>query len=337
MRRFLCCALAAVMLVSLAACGGEPQPTDSTEKATAAATEPTPNTEKPTEKAVKGNHDVLSLDFIQTFDQKPAIKGQSFYKKDGLAIAAKSLRYDTVKGPQIILSIRNDTDKELLIQNNYTVVNDFMIKPELDVKIAPGKKAETAMSLPYLALAMADIHSLFELEFSLRILDSKTYEVVGTTEAVSLELTGVTEQKDDYDESGQVAYDDNGVKVIVQGVKKDTLFDSRCVLTVYMVNDTDKTISVQNKTLTVNGYDITAAMETVILAGRRAVDKIELFDSELDEYGIADPDSINVDFEINDYEVWKTIASTDTLSVEIATEAPTEAPTDPAQTEAQTD
>lgn len=320
MRRIFCIALAAVMLFSLAACGENQKKTDGTDDQTTAVTEPTPKTENPTEKSEKGNHDVLSLDFIRSFDQKPFIEEQVVYEEDGLSITAKSIRYDTVKGPQIVLAIRNDSQNEALIQNNNTVVNGYMMKPEIDVTVPPKKELETAMSLPYIGLAMADIHSLAEVEFSLNILDSKTYALIDTTDPVRLILNDTAQQPDEVDESGQLAYDNNGVKVVVQGVKRDVQFDSDAVLTVYMLNKTDKTVSVQNKKLTVNGYEITAAMQTVLLPGKRAVDKIELFDSELDEHGISSLDSIEVAFDINDYESWDVLASTDTLSVVIPTE-----------------
>ena len=336
MRRFLCFAIAALMLLTLAACGEE-QKKDPTDAATTAITEPASTTEEPTgdltedmteeptEESALGNHDVLSLDFIRSFDQNPAIEEQDVYEKDGVKITAKELRYDTVNGPQITLEILNDSDRELLIQNSATVVNGYMMKPELNANAAPGKKTQAVMSLPYIGLAMADVHSLYELEISLSLLDSKTYAVVDTTEPISLMMTGTTEPTDEPDTSGQVVYDKKGIKVIVQGVKHDTLFDSDSVLTVYMENNTDKAICVQNKSLTVNGYEITAAMQTALMPGKKAVDMIELSDKELDEYGVTSLDNIVVTFDINDNESWDLIATTKKLSVEIPTEPPTEA------------
>ncbi len=328
MRRILCAAMAAIILISLAACGEEPPRQDSTAAATEAVTEATVMTEQPTDTPAKGDHDVLSLEFINTFDKKPAIEEQSVYEKGGLTIKAKEIRYDTVNGAQIMLGVRNDSGKELLIQNNYTVVNGFMIKPEIEIKIAPRKKAEMPISLPYLSLALADIHSLREMMLSLRIMDSKTFEVVDTTDAVKLSLKGTIKQTAEYDATGKVAYNDKGVKIILQGVKRDTLFNCDSVVKVYMENNTNRTVAVQNKKLTVNGYDITATMTTMLLPGKRAVDVIELFDSELDEHGVTSLDSVDVAFEINDYEKWETVAATKSVSVELPTAPPTESHTD---------
>ena len=333
MRRMLSLALALLMMLSLAACGEERPKDDGTDTPTVIETEPAPKTEAPTVAPVRTGHDVISLDFINTFDKKPSIKEQNIYEKDGVAIRAKSIEYDPVSGPQIVLEARNETDKELLIQAQYAAVNGFMIRPELELRVPKGKKKEAPMTLPYLSLAMADIHSLNTVSLSLRILDSKSFETLQTTEEFSLALTDTSEQPL-YEATGQTAYDKNGVKVVVQGVKHDTLFNSQSVITVYMENNTEKTVSVLNNTLRVNGYDITTAMHTVVLPGMRAVDMIELFDSELDEHAVTTLDSIEVVFDVNDYDDWKVIATTDTVSVEIPTTPPSEPETDSPETQA---
>lgn len=319
MKRILCFALAALMLASLAACG-EKKP-DSTESVTEKVTEAAPVTEEPTTEATAepttARHEVISLDFINDFDKTASIEEQEIYNKDGVTVTAKKLVYDTVSGPQIVLAVKNDTDKTLMIQNAYTVVNGFMMKPVLDITAKPGKTVEEPMSLPYLGLAMASIHSLREIEFSLRILDSTTYGVMDTTPEVRFNLTGGTKSEPTFDEDGQVVYDGKECKIVLKGIKRDTLFDSANVVEVYMMNKTDKTIGIRNSKLTVNGYEITTAMETAILGEKRAVDVIELYDNELDEYGVTALDTVDVAFEINDYETWDKLATTDTVSVEV--------------------
>lgn len=332
MQRILCFALALVMILSLAACGEDNKQKTDDDVTAAPAAETIAVTDAVTEPATDlptvGSHDVISLDFINTFDTKPSIDEQLVYEKDGVTIKATAVRYDTVSGPQIMLSVKNDGDKEILLQNDHTAVNGFMMKPEIDVKVAPRKKAEIPMSLPYLGLAMAGIRSLREVEFSLRVLDSKTFAVLDTTPTFSLALKDTDDAQPAFEEEGQIAYDAKGVKVLLKGVRHDTLFDSESVLLVYMENNTERTISVGNAKLTVNGYDITTAMQTLLLPGKRAVDKIELFDKELEEYGISSLDSVKVSFEVYDYEDWKEIAVTGTISVELPTEAPTEEPTE---------
>lgn len=334
MQRLLGLALAVMMLLSLAACSEEKQQeTESAE--TAAITESAAKTDEPTDEPTKGSHEVISLNFIKTFDRNPTIDEQKVYEKDGLIITAKSVKYDTVHGPQVMLEVNNGTDKEVRVQNEYTTVNGFMIKPELDIKAPAGKKTEAPMSLPYLNLAMADIHSLYEVDFSLRILDSKTFSVIDTTDTVKLNLKNTAADYPAFNTKGDIAYDSDGVKVILQGIKQDTLFESRYVLMVYMENNTQKTVSVKNNKLSVNGYDITVSMNTAVLPGAKAVDKIEIFDQDLEEYGVTTIDSVSVSFEVYDYEAWKPIAKSSLVPVEVPTElssAATEA-TQPGKTE----
>lgn len=323
MRRILCLMLAAIMLMTLAACGDDHKPAN--DDTSSDGTDTPVATEEPTTAPVGGKHEVISLDFINTFDHKPSMEEQSVYDKNDLTVKATGIRYDTVSGPQILLNIHNGTDKQVLIQNNHTVVNGFMMTPEINVTVPAGKTVDTPMSLPYLRLAMADIHTITELEFSLRILDSMTYAVIDTTEPVRPALTDTDPDAAPYDEEGQVAFDGKDVKVVLKGLKHDTLFDSDSVVMVYMDNRSDKTVTVLNTELTVNGYDVTTAMHTVILPGKRAVDVIELYDNELEENGVTAVDTVDVAFNINDYESWDLIAETGVVSLDLPVSADAEA------------
>ena len=61
-----------------------------------------------------------------------------------------------------------------------------------------------------------------------------------------------------------------------------------------------------------------------MLPDRRAVDAVTLYAQDLDEHSIDEIDSIKVSFEIKDAEEWKTVDTTDLISVELKT-PPTEA------------
>lgn len=323
MQRVLCFMLAVVMLLSLAACGEGNTASSSDEASDGTVT--ASGSQEPTDEPAAGSHEVISLDFIKTFDQKPAIEEQSVYDKNDLTVKASSLKYDTVIGPQIMLNIHNGTEDQLVIQNNFTVVNGFMITPDVNISVPAGKTVNAPMSLPYLGLAMADIHSLATVEFSLRILSDLTYALFDVTDTVKLVLTDTAKETPAYNDEGQVAYDDHDVKIVLKGVKQDTLFDNRFVVLVYMENNSDKPVSVLNSELTVNGYDITKAMLTELLPGTRAVDKIELFDNELDENGITAIDTVDVAFRINDDEEWGLIAETDVVALELEKPVPIDA------------
>lgn len=317
MRRVLCLMLAMTMLLALAACGDNTKTTD--EETTPQKTEAVSKTEEPTELSAAGKHEIISLDFIRTFDKKPSMDEQVIYDKGDITVTATGIRYDTVSGPQVLLSVKNGAENDVLIQNGRTAVNGFMIEPEINITVPAGKTIEAPMSLPYLALALADIHSIYELEFWLQILDSLSYALIDSTDVVKPVLTDTAKEKHTYQESGKVAYDDKGVRIVMEGVKQDTLFDNRFVIPVYMVNDSDKTVSILNIKLVVNGYEITHAMHTVVLPGKKAVDVIELFDNELDENCIAVIDSVEAAFNINDYEEWTLIAETPLVSLDLET------------------
>ena len=190
-----------------------------------------------------------------------------------------------------------------------------MITPEMNAKIAPSKSTDCTLTLPYFKLAIADITSIQKVEFALRPVDSKTYNPIATTDLITVETSADQEEEVKCDESGQVAYDKDDIKIILKGVNTDRAYSDGTEVIVYMLNGTDQKIAIRAKDVVVNGYDMTSAMNSTILPDKRAVDVVTIYKLDLNEHDIEEIDSIKVSFTIKDADNWETIDSTDLISV----------------------
>ena len=121
----------------------------------------------------------------------------------------------------------------------------------------------------------------------------------------------------EYDESGQVVYDDNDIKIVLKGLNTTHVTSDGAELLVYMYNGTDKTIAVQTGDVKVNGYDMTSVMSCSLLPDKRAVDAVTFYAQDLDEYSIDEIDSVKVSFEIKDADSWEELDSTELFSVDM--------------------
>ena len=163
-------------------------------------------------------------------------------------------------------------------------------------------------------------------------MEAKTYEPIAKTDLITVTTSAKQDEQTVCDESGQVAYDDNDVKIVLQGVNTDRAYSDGAELMVYMYNGTDKNIAIRTGDVIVNGYDMTSAMNCTLLPDKHAVDVVTFYTLDMEEYGIAEIDSVKVSFEIKDADSWDTIDSTGLISVELkqaetvcATDAATEA------------
>ena len=323
MKRIICLVLCALAALLACACDKtkDSTPTQAPQEETQA--QQTPDSVPPTE---DGNS--LSLKkFINSFDKKPTVAEQKkLYEDENLSVSVKGIDYTAVSGPQLQLTIENRSNKEIVAQSPYSIVNGYMITPELNGKIAAAKSADCSLTLPYFKLAIANITSIKKIEFAVRLVDAKTYNPITTTDLITVDTSAKQDEEAECDESGQVAYDDNDIKIIFKGVNIDRAYSDGAELMVYMYNGTDQKIAVRAKDVVVNGYTMTSAMNSTILPNKHAVDVVTFYKLDMDEHDIVDIDSIKVSFTIKDADNWETIDSTDMISVTLP-EKPTEAAT----------
>ena len=312
MKRIICLALCALAALLACACGNtkDSTPTQAPQEETQA--QQTPDSVPPTE---DGNS--LSLKkFINSFDKKPTVAEQKkLYDDENLTVSVKGIDYAAVSGPQLQLNIQNKSNKEIVAQSPYSIVNGYMITPELNGKIAAAKSADCSLTLPYFKLAISSINSVKKVEFAIRLVDAKSYNPIATTDLITVETSAKQDEEVECDESGQVAYDKDDIKIIFKGVNTDRAYSDGAELMVYMYNGTDQKIAVRAKDVVVNGYTMTSAMNSTILPDKRAVDVVTFYKLDMEEHDIEAIDSIKVSFTIKDADNWETIDSTDMISV----------------------
>lgn len=325
MKKIICLMLCALAALSVCACDK-----DNTQTATEAATEAVQVQE--TEAATPDESDGISLkSFIASFDKTPTVEEQIVYEDKDIHITLTGLDYSAISGPGLKFDIESTCGKGVIIQSPYAVVNGYMISPQMNIDVPENKTVTGMLNLPYFNLAISGITSLQKVEFVLRIVEAKTYEPITKTDLITITTSADQDAQTVCDDSGQTAYDDNDIKIVLQGVNTDRVYSDGAELIVYMYNGTDKNIAIRTGDVIVNGCNMTSAMNCTLLPDKHAVDVVTFYTLDMEEFGIEEIDSVKVSFEIKDADNWETIDSTDLINVELkqtATEAVTEAPTE---------
>lgn len=313
MKRIICLALCALAALLVCACDQQkdaPTPTQMQQDETVA--QQTPDSVAPTESSGS-----LSLKkFINTFDTTPKVKEQQdLYDDNNMSVSLKGIDYTAVSGPVLKLTITNKTDKEVVVQSPYSIVNGYMITPEANCTIAASKSTDCSLTLRYFNLAISNITSIKTIDFALKFVDAKSYNPIAISDLISVQTSANQDEEVVCDESGQVAYDKDDIKIILKGVNTDRAYSDGAELMVYMYNGTDKSITVRAEDVIVNGYDMTSAMSRTILPDKRAVDVVTFYKLDMEEHDIEEIDNVKVSFTIKDTENWETIDSTELISV----------------------
>lgn len=232
----------------------------------------------------------------------------------GVKITAKSLATDGFFGPEIKLLIENNSGKDLTFQCRSASVNGYMVETMMSVDVVNGKKANDSLTFMESDFEVCGIDAIADMEISFHIFDMAEWETYLDTDAIQIKTSIADTFEYTYDDSGDLAYEGNGVKIVVKGLAEDeSIFGPSIV--VYIENTGDKDVTVQTRDVSINGFMVDAMFSCDVVAGKRAVDTITFMESDLEENEITAIEDVELSFHVFDMAEWETIIDTEVVSI----------------------
>lgn len=244
---------------------------------------------------------------------KAEITETTIVDEAGVKITAKSLEADGLTEPALKLLIENNSGKNLTVQCRNASINGYMMYNLMSVDVADGKSAND--ELVFLNSHMEDcgIEEIADMGFSFYIFTTEDWETYLETPQITV-LTSLAEDFEyEYDNSGIIMYDDNGIEVMVKGLDENTFLGAS--VKVYIANNTDKDITIQTRNVSINNFMIDPMFSTDILSGKHAISDITFLSSELEANEIAEIKTLELNLHIFDSTTWETILETDTITI----------------------
>lgn len=239
------------------------------------------------------------------------IAEQEIYSQDGLTVTVTGLE-DGLMGTEVQLMLENESDQPIGVQAGLVSVNDYMVDSMMSVELAPGKKANDALTILTDSFEEKGIETIAEVEFRLHLFDPATWETVSDSELISLVTEGNEEYEQKFDASGEALYENGGIKIVAKGIA-DSLMGQSLVL--YMENTSENDVVVQSDSTSVNGFMLDAILSVELPQGKHAIGTMEFLQSELDENQIEQIEQIETVFHIADLESYMTITDTDLIPI----------------------
>lgn len=300
MKKSLTIILAVLLTVSLAACSNS-----SSE-----------NVQKPSDISANNpsSEDTEDTETEDTVKQEASISETVLVDEAGVKITAKSLDNNALFGADVKLLIENDSGKDLTFQSRDASVNGYMIETMMSADVVNGKKANDELTFMSSELEVCGIQTIADMEFSFHIFTTADWETYLDTPQIQLKTTMADTYEYTFDDSGDLAYNGNGVKVVVKGLSEDNSIFGPGII-VYIENSNDKKITVQTRDVSINGFMVNPIFSSDITPGKHAVDAITFLTSELDENEISTIETVELSFHIFETDGWDTIVDTDTITI----------------------
>lgn len=231
----------------------------------------------------------------------------------GARVTATAFK-DSLFGPEIAVTITNNSKQNVTVSSHALSVNGYMLSGSgLYSDIAAGKSALETMTLLGSELSEAGIETVADIEFTLNIFNSDTYDDIDNSGLIKLSTSAAEGFTQPIDDSGDVIYDANGVRVICKGLKDNLIWDGCIVF--YFENNSDKHISVYGENVSVNGFMVDELLWSDLRAGTRSIEGMYLL--TLDEIGLESVDAVeNIEFTLKIIDDdWDEIDTTDVITL----------------------
>lgn len=250
----------------------------------------------------------------QPQDHEVTIAETVLLEEAGVKITAKGLETDGIFGPELKLQIENTSGKDLTFQCRNASVNGYMVETMMSVDVLNDKKANDGITFLNSDLKRCSIDSIADIELSFHIYDSSEWETYLDSSPISLKTSIADTYEYRYDDSGEIAYEENGIKIVIKGLNEEASILGTSIM-VFIENNSDKEITVQARDISINGLMMDAIFSCDVATGKRAIDTITFLDSDLEENDITAIENVELSFHIFDANKWETIVDTDVVTM----------------------
>ena len=240
------------------------------------------------------------------------IEEQVLFEQDDIKVTAVEYFTDSIWGDGIKYLVENNSDKDIVVTTDAMIVNNYMISDYMYVEVAAGKKANEEGYLSSTGLEEAGIDAIGQIELYLRAYDSETYEDIWESGCVTIQTSAYDSMETPVNDEGTELYNANGIRIVGKTVDEDSFWGTAILL--YIENNSDRNVGIRVEDFSINGYMIDEYFSSMVYSGKKTLDEITIFDSDLEENGIESIDEVELSFHIYDEDSYDTIADSDPIT-----------------------
>ena len=238
--------------------------------------------------------------------------------QDDIKITATELDVNGDMGPELKLAIENNSSKYVSISAQNSSINGYMIDGFIYTELSAGKKANSSMVFDTKSLEASGIKDIASIEFSIVATDLEAFDTLFQSDRIALTTSVGSGYEQAYDDSGEIIFDENGIKIVYQKFVADDAQSYSSYAVLYAENNSDKDINIYSESASVNesmvdGYLTSAS----IMAGKKSVMRFSFRTEDLAENGIEGVERIETTFVISDINSYEQITKTPAISIDV--------------------
>lgn len=245
-------------------------------------------------------------------DSAVTIDEQVLLDQDGIKITAKEYAADSsILGDEIKLLIENNSDKDYTIGCDALIVNDYMVTDLFIAEVAAGKSCNETMDLYSHELEAAGIDSVGKVEIYLSAHDEE-YNYLFKNSYSEIQTSAYETMDTTPNDVGMELYNANGIRIVGKTVDEDSFWGTAILL--YAENNSGVNVGISVDDMSINGFMMNPLYSTTVYNGKKSIDDITIFSSDLEENGIETIEEVELKFHIYNADTYQTIADSDPIT-----------------------
>lgn len=239
------------------------------------------------------------------------VEEQVLLDQDGIKITATGYEKGDIMGDGINVVIENNSDTDYTVTCDALIVNDYMFTDLFASTVAAGKKANETIYLSKNQIKDAGIDAVGRVEVYFRCYDGSynnlfknVYADIHTSRYDDMVVPTVSE--------GTELYNRDGIKIIGQALNENSIWGTAIVL--YCENNSGQNIFVTVDDLSINGYMIDPVYASTVYDGKKSIDEITIFSSDLEKNNIETIEDVELKFHISNNETFSTIVTSEPIT-----------------------
>ncbi len=246
--------------------------------------------------------------------QEATIEEQVLFDNQGLKITATKLKTDPFMGPVLYLLIENNTETDLTVQTRNVSVNGYMADPIFSSDVAAGKKVNDTVDFMSSQMELCGIDDIADIELSFHVFTTDDWETVIDTDPIQIKTSLADGFNYQYDDSGEVLYEGNNLRIISKGLSEKGSFLGTNLL-LYIENNGQVPITVRDEDTSINGFMVDLLLSEEVLPGKRAVADASIMSSDLEDNNITEITEIETKLSIYNTDTYDDIVETGVLTL----------------------
>lgn len=240
------------------------------------------------------------------------IDEQALVDQDGIVVTATEYVTDSIWGDGIKLLLENNSDKDVTVGCNALIVNDYMITDLFVSEVAAGKKSNETLYLSSTQLKAAGIENVGKIEIYFHIYDPSTFDTVFDSECVTIETSAYANMDTTPNDARTELYNQDGIRIVGKTVDENSFWGTAILL--YLENNSGKNVGISVDDMSINGFMMSPFFSTTVYDGKKSINDITVFSSDLAENGIETIEEAELKFHIYDADSYSTIADSDPIT-----------------------